>query len=83
MHTKELDIKYSLFRTEVKERGLTKRTYGYYVVLSVSIIVGFILSVAILIATDNLFVQILNALFFSFVMLQAGFLGHDFPTGKS
>ncbi len=82
MHTKELDIKYSLFRAEVKERGLTKRTYGYYAVLSVSIIVGFILSVAILIATDNLFVQILNALFFSFVMLQAGFLGHDFSHGQ-
>ena len=82
MSTNELDEKYRLLRTQVKEFGLTQRTHGHYIVLAVFVGVGCALSFKVLTLTNNIWVQIVNAFFFSFVMMQGGFLGHDFSHGQ-
>ncbi|MDC1205418.1 acyl-CoA desaturase [Candidatus Pacebacteria bacterium] len=60
------------------DMGYFKRSYGYYALLAVSIVCGAILSIYILFATDNLLIQLCNAIFLAFVMLQGGVLAHDF-----
>ena len=82
MHTIELDEKYRLFRASVKERGLTQRTYSYYAILAVFVGTGFVLSYKMLTLTDNVWVQVGNALFFSLVMMQGAFLAHDLSHGQ-
>lgn len=82
MHTTELDEKYRIFRTQVKERGLTKRTYGSYALCMCLVVGGLALSLFVVTANDSLWVQMLNALFFTFVTVQAGMLGHDFSHGQ-
>ena len=82
MHTIELDEKYRLFRATVKENGLTKRTYSYYAVLALLVGAGFVVSFKVITLTDNEWVQVVNALFFSLVMMQGAFLGHDFSHGQ-
>ena len=69
--------KYLELKKEIEDLGLFKRNYSYYFILSTFILTGFIFSLWFLTITDNLFLQILNALFLSFLGVQSGMLGHD------
>ena len=65
------------FRKQVRESVLYKRTYGYYAAYLTLVLVGIALSVFVLVSTTNFFVQMLNAVFLSFVLVQGGMFGHD------
>lgn len=72
-----MDATFEELEQEVILRGHNRRTYAAYIVLSSLIAVGMGISVYLLMWSDSLYVQIGNAIFFSFVLMQAGLLGHD------
>lgn len=74
MHSQE---KYLELQNLVTKENLFARVYWYYVYLFFLILAGFVLCIYIITVTDNLFVQILNAFFLSFLGVQSGMLGHD------
>ena len=65
------------FRKQVRESVLYKRTYGYYAAYLTLVLIGIALSVLVLVSTTNFFVQMANAVFLSFVLVQGGMFGHD------
>ena len=66
----------------VREAGLYERTYGKYIACFLAVFCGIGLSLYVVTLTDNVYVQIVNALFFSFVLVQGGMLGHDLSHGQ-
>ncbi|HJZ48323.1 MAG TPA: acyl-CoA desaturase [Roseiflexaceae bacterium] len=61
----------------VKQRGLMERQSAYYARLMLLTLVLLGLSLLLLVAIDNLWLQLLNAAFLAFVFTQIGFIGHD------
>lgn len=61
----------------ITDAGLYRRRYGYYACLALVIVAGYAASFYVLTVTDEMFLQLLNALFLSFMTVQAGMLGHD------
>ncbi len=68
---------YEELDARVRALGLYKRTYGRYTLFVALAFLGVGLSVYILTLSDSLLVQTLNALFFSFALVQVGTLSHD------
>ena len=68
---------YKQLVAQLQKQGFFKCAYGYYALYSLLVVIGTIISFYVMIATDLLWVQVLNALFLAFVSVQAGMLGHD------
>ena len=68
---------YLHLRRMVAEQGLLDRQYVYYAVKVSGMLVALALGIAVIIAFDQFWVQILNAVFLAVVFAQFGFIGHD------
>lgn len=68
---------YAELKKRVKEKGLLEKQSGYVVRRTIANFIMFAASMAILFATDNIWIQILNALFLGFIYGQFGFIAHD------
>lgn len=73
---------YRAMRADVRARGLYERTYGYYALYGFLVLCGTGLSLYFITVTNNIFLQLLNSLFLTFMLVQAGMLGHDFSHGQ-
>lgn len=73
---------YDALRADVESQGLYARAYGFYTLYLLLVLCGTGLSLYIITASDSAFVQVANAIFFTFVITQAGMLGHDFSHGQ-
>ena len=73
---------FKVLDNRVREAGLYERTYGRYFVCFGLIMGGIALAFYFLTLTDNVYWQMLNAVFFAFVLVQAGMLGHDLSHGQ-
>lgn len=73
---------YEVFRNEVRDAGYFRRAYIFYTVYALLVLCGIGLSLFLLTVSDSVWFQIGNAVFFSFVMIQAGMLGHDLSHGQ-
>jgi len=71
-------MEFTELKNEVVAAGLYKKNPWKYIVHFTLIMLGVAASCYLLMITDNLFVQILNGVFFGSVLVQAGLLGHDF-----
>jgi len=69
-------------RKRVHVLGLHERAYAYYAIYSLLAVCGLVLSLFIITVTDNPWLQALNAVFFGFVSVQIGMLGHDLSHGQ-
>lgn len=68
---------YAQLRSLVRDAGLLEKNPGHYVV-KLALNLGLLaFSVALLALVDNLWVQMANAAFLAFIMVQLCFLGHD------
>ncbi len=70
-------IEYNELRTLITQAGLLKNRPVYYAVKTLYTLVLLGVSLAILILVNNLWFQLLNAVFLGVVFAQIGFLGHD------
>lgn len=61
----------------VRSNGLLERQYAYYVIKFIITFALFGASIAFLLLVNNFYLQILNAVFFAFVMGQIATLFHD------
>ncbi len=68
---------YIALRKEVIDAGLLERQYGYYAYKAVFSIVLLAASIFVLVEFDSLALQMLNALFLAFALVQFGMLLHD------
>ena len=68
---------YLQLRRMVAEKGLLERQYLYYAVKVPGMLAMLALGVAVLALFDQLWVQMLNAVFLAVVFAQFGFIGHD------
>ena len=68
---------YLQLRRLVAERGLLDRQYLYYAVKTSSTLAMLAAGIAVVIAFDQLWVQMLNAVFLAAVFTQFAFFGHD------
>lgn len=68
---------YAALKKRVKEKGLLESQSGYLIKRAIVNFVMFALSLTILFATDIVWIQLLNALFLSFIFVQFGFIAHD------
>ncbi len=68
---------FAVLREQVMRAGLLERQYRYYLLIGVPTVALLGLSIMILFATDNMWMQILNAVLMAFVSVQIGFLFHD------
>ena len=68
---------YLQLRNLVRNAGLLEKNPGHYA-LKLAVNLGLLaLSVSVLILVDSLWVQMVNAAFLAFIMVQLCFLGHD------
>ena len=70
-------MSYEELSAQVEVAGLKKRTYWHYLIYFLLVLIGTCASLYFLTLTDALYLQLLNAVFFAFVLVQAGMLGHD------
>lgn len=70
-------MSYEILVEQAKNAGLMRKTYVAYALYTALVLLGIATSIRILMLSDSLIVQTLNALFFGFVFVQAGMLGHD------
>ena len=68
---------YAVLKKMIKERGLLEKQPGYVLRRAAANLVMFALSITILWLTDNVWVQVVNALFLAFIFVQFGFIAHD------
>ena len=68
---------YLQLRRLVAEKGLLDRQYTYYVIKISGNLGALFLGIAVIVLFDQLWVQLLNAVFLAAVFAQFGFLGHD------
>ena len=68
---------YLQLRRLVAERGLLERQYLYYAVKIPLTLAMLAAGIAVVIAFDQLWVQMVNAVFLGIVFAQFGFIGHD------
>lgn len=73
---------YAALQAEVESQGLYARAYGFYTLYLLLVLGGTGLSLYLITASDSALVQVANAIFFTFVITQAGMLGHDFSHGQ-
>jgi len=64
-------------RRMVAEKGLLERQYFYYAMKIPGMLAMLALGVAVVVLFDQLWVQMLNAVFLAVVFAQFGFIGHD------
>ena len=64
-------------RRKVTEEGLLERQYLYYAVKVLGMLGLLALGIAVIVVFDQLWVQMLNAVFLAIVFAQFGFIGHD------
>jgi len=57
--------------------GYMKRTYWHYSFLSIFTFVGLLVSILVFLFANNLWLQIITIIFFTFFRMQVGFLSHD------
>lgn len=69
---------YESLRAEAVRKDLFARAYGFYAALFLFVLFGTVGSLYLITATDNPYIQLANAVFLGFVLVQAGMLGHDF-----
>ena len=68
---------YAQLKTLVRNAGLLEKSPGHYAA-KIGLNLGMLaLSIAVLALVDNVWIQMLNAAFLAFVMVQLCFLGHD------
>ncbi len=68
---------YSDLKRQVAAAGLFKKQPMYYVYKIFFTLALFVLGIAILIMVDNIWLQVINAVFIAFVFTQIGLIGHD------
>ena len=68
---------YLHLRRLVAEKGLLDRQYLYYGIKIPGMLVALGLGIAVVVAFEQLWVQMLNAVFLAVVFGQFGFIGHD------
>ena len=68
---------YLQLRRIVADKGLLDRQYLYYAVKVPGTVAALAAGLAVIIAFDQLWVQMLNAVFLAVVFAQFGFIGHD------
>ena len=68
---------YLQLRRMVAEKGLLERQYRYYAVKVLGTLAMLALGIAAIVVFDQLWVQMLNAVFLAIVFAQFGFIGHD------
>lgn len=68
---------YAALKKQIKEKGLLDKQPGYVTRRALINVVMFATSVAILYATDIVWIQVINALFLAFIFVQFGFIAHD------
>jgi fatty acid desaturase len=68
---------YANLKKQIKAAGLLKKQSGYVVKRAIVNFMLFGMSISVLFATDNIWVQVLNALFLAFIYVQFGFIAHD------
>ena len=68
---------YVNLRKTVLDAGLLDRQYGYYAFKAIFNVTLLAASILILVKADNFALQLLNALFLAFVLVQFGMLMHD------
>ena len=68
---------YAELKRLIKQKGLLDRQLGYYAYKSVLNLVLLAISIVLLMVVDALWLQLLNAAFLAFVLVQMGFIGHD------
>ena len=68
---------YAQLRDLIKNAGLLEKSPGHYAIKLAINLSLLALSVGILTLVDSLWVQMLNAAFLAFIMVQLCFLGHD------
>lgn len=68
---------YLQLRRRVAERGLLDRQYLYYGVKVPGTLAALAVGIGVLVAFDQFWVQMLNAVFLAVVFAQFGFIGHD------
>ncbi|MCZ6872567.1 MAG: fatty acid desaturase [bacterium] len=71
------NIEYNELRTLITQAGLLERRPVYYAVKVLYTLVLLGISLAILILVDNLWFQLLNAVFLGVVFAHIAFIGHD------
>lgn len=68
---------YAALKKQIKEKGLLEKQPAYVARRALSNFIMFAVSIAILFATDLVWVQVLNAVFLAFIFVQFGFIAHD------
>ena len=68
---------YAQLKVLVRDAGLLEKNPGHYAV-KLALNLGLLaLSIAVLTLVDNVWIQMLNAAFLAFIMVQLSFIGHD------
>ena len=68
---------YAQLKALVRDAGLLEKNPGHYAV-KLALNLGLLaLSIAVLTLVDNVWIQMLNAAFLAFIMVQLSFIGHD------
>ena len=68
---------YAQLKALVRDAGLLEKNPGHYA-LKLSLNLGLLaLCIAVLVLVDNVWIQVLNAAFLAFIMVQLCFIGHD------
>ncbi len=68
---------YAELKRMMRERGLMEKQPGYYTAQVIRNAVMLAAALAFLIAVDNYWLRLLDAVFLAFVFTQIGFMGHD------
>ena len=68
---------YAQLKRLVRDAGLLEKNPAHYAVKIILNLGLLALSIAVLVLVDNVWIQMLNAAFMAFVMVQLCFLGHD------
>ena len=72
---------YEKLAKTVQEQGCYRRTYIHFLGITLVTLIGIVLTFIGLTLTDNLFIQIINAVMFGFFSVQLGLIGHDLSHG--
>jgi len=73
---------YEALRAHPFVRELMQPAYGYYAVHFLCILLGFLMSAALFVIAPVWWVQLFNAVFLAFVLVQAGMFAHDLAHGQ-
>ncbi len=73
-----MEVSFKELQERVSAQGLTRRTYVSYVMLGALIVSGMALTLYILTLPHTFLSLVGSAIFFGFLTVQAGMLGHDF-----